>query len=246
MAYADCLARISQLDALIRSVDPRWATSGYSMIASSDTSLTGTSFSDVLESVSGTSSASSNVASAPLAFTSPLPGAQLTQAFGPTSETLEPPATVNGVTYAHYHNGIDLAAPLGTPVLAAASGTVTFAGTESDGAVIVKILHDDGYTTLYGHLDPSLQVTAGQEVSAGQVIGKVGVTGVTTGPHLHFGLYSSDGTAIDPSSYLAAKQLPAPPTLMGPSSSDPSTLAQVSGSAALARFDAVSSKIPYA
>jgi Peptidase family M23/Transglycosylase SLT domain len=261
MSYADCIARISQLDALLRSVDPTWATSGYSMVATAGQGLSSASpFSNVLESVSsGTASASDSASSAAsmavlapsassstVSFSSPLPGARLTQAFGPTTETLEPPATVNGVTYAHYHNGIDLAAPLGTPVLAAADGTVTFAGAESDGAVVVKIRHDDGYTSLYAHLDPSLQVTVGQRVAAGQTIGKVGVTGVTTGPHLHFGLYTSGGTAIDPSTWLSAGHLPDPATLLGPSASDPSTLTQVSGSTALARFDAVSSRIPYA
>ena len=253
MSYADCLARISQLDSMLRSYDPNWATSGNSMFGATQGLASGSPFSGVLESVSGSTAGTTGVASqavvqsaATTGFTSPLPGAQLTQAFGPTSETLEPPATVNGVTYAHYHDGIDLAAPIGSSVLAAAGGTVISAGKASDGAVIVKIRHDNGYTTLYGHLDPSLQVSVGQQVVAGQTIGKVGLTGVTTGPHLHFGLYTSGGTAVDPSSWLASGHLPGSATLLGPSSSDPSSLTEVSGAAALARFDAVSSRIPYA
>ena len=103
---------------------------------------------------------------------------------------MEPPATVDGVNYAHYHTGIDLAAKMGTPILAAADGTVTSAGRESDGAVIVKIRHDDGYMTLYGHLNPGLDVKVGDKVIRGQEIGTEGDTGKTTGPHLHFALYT--------------------------------------------------------
>jgi hypothetical protein len=254
MSYTDCVSRISQLDAWIRTLDPNWATSGNSMVAAGAESLVGySSFSGVLKGLTTTTasgSASANaLSSSTVSLNSPLPGATLTQAFGPTTETLEPSATVGGVTYAHYHNGIDLAAPLGTSVLAAASGTVIAAGTQSDGAVVVKIRHDDGYVSLYAHLDPSLQVAVGQQVVAGQTIGKVGMTGVTTGPHLHFGLYTSDGTAVDPSPYLAAGKLPdsaTPATLIGPSATDSSALTQVSGGAALARFDAASSRIPYA
>jgi hypothetical protein len=250
MSYADCVSRISQLDSLMRSVDPNWVSSGRSMLGTSQGLTSGSTFSNVLASVSGANGSGaalpSAMSSSTVRFTSPLPGAQLTQVFGPSSETLEPPATVNGVTYPHYHNGIDLAAPLGTPVIAAASGTVISAGTSSDGAVIVKIRHDDGYVSLYAHLDPSLQVSVGQQVVAGQTIGRVGLTGVTTGPHLHFGLYTSDGTAVDPSTWLAAGHLPDPATLLGPSPADPNTMAQVPGGVALARFDAVASRIPYA
>jgi murein DD-endopeptidase MepM/ murein hydrolase activator NlpD len=251
MSYTECVARISQLDGWIRGVDPSWASSGRSMFAASSEALVGASpFAGVMESLTGTS-ASGSTSTDPLSgstvlFTSPLPGATLTQAFGPSNETLEPPATVGGIAYAHYHNGIDLAAPLGTPVLAAASGTVVAAGPQSDGAVVVKIRHDDGYVSLYAHLDPSLQVAVGQHVAAGQTIGNVGMTGMTTGPHLHFGLYTSDGTAVDPSPYLAAGKLPDPATLLGPSASDPTSMSQLSGSAVLARFDAASSRIPYA
>jgi hypothetical protein len=266
VSYVDCLSRISTLDSLMRSMDPAWATSGYSMLGG-DTALTGTSFDGVLQSIDGGTaganamtaspafgiarytkpnvlrSSSSSLSSA--VFENPLPGSRETQAFGPSSETLEPSATVGGVTYAHYHNGIDLAAPLGTTVRAAGAGTVTYAGRQSDGAVVVKIRHPDGYTSLYAHLDPSLQVSAGDRVAAGQAIGQVGMTGNTTGPHLHFGLYTSGGTAIDPTTYLAAGRLPDPATLLAPSPTDPSLLTEQSGSDVLARFDAVSSQIPY-
>jgi hypothetical protein len=254
MSYADCISRISQLDSLIRGVDPNWATSGRSLVAT-EALISGSPFAGVLETISAKSASTGSTATAAgsvlasvasLAFTSPLPSGRLTQAFGPTDETLEPSATVNGVTYAHYHNGIDIGAPLGSSVYAAASGTVIMAGPQSDGAIVVKIQHDDGHVTLYGHLDPSLPVVVGQRVNGGQMIGKVGMTGVTTGPHLHFGLYTSGGTAVDPAPWLAAGHLPDPPTLMGPNPADPHAMAQVSGSVALARFDAASSRIPYA
>jgi hypothetical protein len=246
MSYTDCLSRISQLDSLISSVDPNWAQNGYSLLPTSSLALDGNSpFAGVLESVTGLATASQTAASSTTTFSSPLAKYTLTQSFGPTSETLEPSATVNGVTYAHYHNGIDMAAPLGTTVTAAASGTVTIAGKESDGAIIVKIKHDDGYSTLYGHLDPSLSVVVGQHVEAGQALGKIGLTGVTTGPHLHFGLYNSAGTAVDPAPYLSSGYLPDPATLMAPTGVD-GALTQASGSQVLARFDANASKIPYA
>lgn len=252
MSYSDCVSRISQLDSLIRGVDPSFATSGRSLVAT-DALFSTSPFSGVLETISAPSSGTQATAAAKvtpgiaaLAFTSPLPSGRITQAFGPTDETLEPPATVNGVTYAHYHNGIDIGAPLGSAVYAAASGKVIMAGRQSDGAVVVKIQHDDGHVTLYGHLDPSMMVSVGQRVNGGQVIGKVGMTGVTTGPHLHFGLYTSGGTAIDPSTWLAAGHLPDPPTLMGPKMDEYGAMTQQAASVSLARFDAASSRIPYA
>jgi hypothetical protein len=257
MSWTDCVSRISQLDSMIRSVDPYWSGSGNSLVSVAGQALSGNApFSGVLESVSSTAAPRSatvpfnvigrSISMPTVPFLSPLRGATLTQSFGASTETLEPSATVDGVTYDHYHNGIDLAAPLGTPVTAAAGGTVISAGPASDGAVIVKIRHDDGYVSLYAHLDPSLVVSAGQQVAAGQKIGQVGMTGVTTGPHLHFGLYTSGGSAVDPSPWLAAGHLPSAATLLGPMSGDPAALTQAPGSTILARFDAAASRIPYA
>lgn len=88
-----------------------------------------------------------------------------------------------------YHSGTDIAVPEGTPILAAADGTVTVANaTDSWGGsygYYVKIDHGDGLTTLYAHCS-SICVTVGQQVQAGQVIAYVGQTGRATGPHLHF------------------------------------------------------------
>jgi hypothetical protein len=181
-----------------------------------------------------------------LAFESPLPNGKVSQGFGPTNEALEPSKTVNGITYAHYHDGIDLAAPLGSPVRAAASGTVLFAGAQKDGCVVVKIQHEDGYVSLYGHLDPSLDVKVGQQVAEGETIGKVGLTGKTTGAHLHFGLYTTADKAIDPTSYLKTGFLPDPDYLLAPSASDHLAYAVESASEVLARFDRVASQIPFA
>ena len=260
MSYADCLARISQLDSLVRGYDPNFANSGFSMVAN-DALNGGSLFSGVLESVSASTAtatattATTTTTTAPAVigsaaaittFISPLPGATVSQPFGPTSVTLEPPATVNGVAYAHYHNGVDYAAPLGSNVYAAAGGTVVAAGKSSDGAIIVEVRHDNGYTTLYGHLDPNLNVKVGQQVTAGQVLGKVGLTGTTTGPHLHFGLYTSAGQAVDPSPWLTTGQAGTPDTLLTPSLTDPGQLVAMSGADVLARFDAAASRIPYA
>jgi len=124
----------------------------------------------------------------------------LTQPFGPTSFELEPSATYKGVSYAHFHAAIDLAAPLGTPVTAASDGVVAFVGHLPDGAMIVLVAHAGGYVSEYAHLDDTFAlppVRAGQAVKAGQVIGFIGLTGITTGAHLHFAVMK-DGAPIDP------------------------------------------------
>ena len=272
--YGSFVSRIAQLDSLMRGVDPNWqsTTSAGGPVGSAAQALnSGSPFAGVLAEVSSTSSTADTVENAAgayantiytgirvtggIGFGSPLPSGKLTQGFGPTSLAMEPAATVDGVHYAHYHPGIDLAARNGTPILAAANGTVTYAGRESDGAVVVKIRHDDGYVTLYGHLNPDLDVKVGDRVSRGQEIGTEGSTGNSTGPHLHFGLYSPSGTAVDPTQYLKSGRLPGstsqtsalPNSLASPSSiSDPGSTSWESSQSVLARFDAVASKIPYA
>jgi murein DD-endopeptidase MepM/ murein hydrolase activator NlpD len=134
----------------------------------------------------------------------------LTQAFGPTALELEPSADYEGVSYAHFHGGIDIAAPLGTAVTAASDGVVAFVGHLPDGAMIVLIAHSGGYVSEYAHLDDTFAlptVRAGQAVDAGQVIGFIGVTGITTGAHLHFAVLKG-GVAIDPLSMLSTAATP--------------------------------------
>jgi len=145
-----------------------------------------------------------------LKFHAPLSGV-VTQPFGPTQYSLEPPVTYQGVFYPHFHTGLDIAAPLDTPVGAAAAGRVILATSSRDeqGHLVgygnyIVIAHGDGFLTLYGHLD-KLLVTAGQMVKQGQVIGLCGSTGWSSGPHVHFEI-RKDGTFVDPAPYLA-KQL---------------------------------------
>jgi murein DD-endopeptidase MepM/ murein hydrolase activator NlpD len=106
----------------------------------------------------------------------------------------EPPLAwpLEGVLYGRYgvragrrHDGIDIAAPEGTPVLAAADGTVIYAGEQSGYGSIVILRHANGLVTLYAH-NSRLLVEDGDRVSRGQPIARVGQTGRTTGPHLHF------------------------------------------------------------
>ncbi len=89
------------------------------------------------------------------------------------------------------HYGIDYAASIGTKVSAAASGKVTFAGTKVGYGKVVEITHSNGLKTLYAHLS-SFSVRVGQNVKAGQYIAAVGNSGMSTGAHLHFGLYKNN------------------------------------------------------
>jgi murein DD-endopeptidase MepM/ murein hydrolase activator NlpD len=142
---------------------------------------------------------------APSTWSLPVRGA-ITQPFGPTTFPLEPARLYKGVYYAHFHDAVDFAARLGQPVLAAAQGRVTFVGHLSDGAMVVLIAHPGGFVSVYAHLDDTFArppVRIGDSVNAGQVIGFVGLTGITTGPHLHFAVLSG-GQPIDPLSLLAS------------------------------------------
>jgi len=96
------------------------------------------------------------------------------------------------------HLGIDYAARPGTPIMAAGSGTVIFAGYTRGYGKLTKIRHSDGYMTLYAHQRAFRKgIRRGKHVKKGQVIGYVGTTGLSTGPHLHFGLYKN-GHARNP------------------------------------------------
>ena len=100
------------------------------------------------------------------------------------------------------HLGIDYAASVGTPVKAAGNGKVMFAGEKSGYGNTVEINHDSSFKTLYGHLNGFAKgLRSGQSVKQGQVIAYVGNTGLSTGPHLHFGLYRNS-VAIDPASVV--------------------------------------------
>jgi Peptidase family M23/Transglycosylase SLT domain len=126
----------------------------------------------------------------------PLDG-PISQRFGPTDFELEPALWYRGGWYPHFHAGLDIAAREGTPVRAIAAGVITFAGEIADGAVVVEIQHAPGVTSAYAHLQPEPPVAVGDSVLAGQVIGFVGLTGVTTGAHLHLGI-AAGGEPIDP------------------------------------------------
>lgn len=103
--------------------------------------------------------------------------------------------------YQLMHNGVDLACPQGTPIYATRAGTVTTASYQAGGAgYYVSINHGDGFGSIYMHMTHYV-VSSGQSVSAGQLIGYVGSTGVSTGPHLHFGI-SYAGTYVNPLAYI--------------------------------------------
>lgn len=98
------------------------------------------------------------------------------------------------------HTGLDIPAPKGTPAVATDSGTVIFAGRKGTYGNTVMIQHDDGRVSLYAHND-KLLVSKGQKVQKGQVVSKIGTTGRSTGPHLHFEI-RVNGKHTNPSPYL--------------------------------------------
>jgi murein DD-endopeptidase MepM/ murein hydrolase activator NlpD len=100
-----------------------------------------------------------------------------------------------------FHSGIDITAPYGSKVRATADGVVVLAGWYGDYGKTVIIRHPSGYLTLYAHLS-QIDVKEGQRVKAGDVVGRVGSTGRSTGPHLHYEVIK-DNKPIDPSKFLA-------------------------------------------
>lgn len=115
----------------------------------------------------------------------------------PTSGTLTSPY---GWRWGRMHEGIDIAAPAGTPIVAAASGVVIHAGWMGGYGNLVVIDHGGGIATAYGH-QSSIAVGVGSQVSQGQLIGYVGSTGHSTGNHLHFEI-RINGSPVDPLGYL--------------------------------------------
>ncbi|MBE9047308.1 peptidoglycan DD-metalloendopeptidase family protein [Pleurocapsales cyanobacterium LEGE 10410] len=116
-----------------------------------------------------------------------------------------------GVLTSHYgwrwgrlHRGIDIAAPVGTPVLAAASGTVINAGWHSGYGNLIKLKHSDGSITLYAHNHRNL-VSHGQQVERGEQIAEMGSTGHSTGSHLHFEIHFEDEGAVNPLVLLGSR-----------------------------------------
>ena len=100
-----------------------------------------------------------------------------------------------------YHQGVDLSAPAGTPIYASRAGQVSAATYGSAAGYYVRINHMDGFSSIYMHMTHYV-VSAGQNVSQGQLIGYVGQTGVATGNHLHFGI-SYNGAYVNPCNYVA-------------------------------------------
>lgn len=99
-----------------------------------------------------------------------------------------------------YHKGVDLAGPQGTPIYASRSGVVTTATYSKSAGYYVSINHGDGFSSIYMHMT-NYVVKKGAAVSAGQLIGYMGSTGISTGPHLHFGI-TKDGTYVNPANYV--------------------------------------------
>jgi murein DD-endopeptidase MepM/ murein hydrolase activator NlpD len=133
----------------------------------------------------------------------PLNGARMSSRFGMRRHPI--------LGYNRMHRGVDFAAPTGTPVYAASDGVVESIRTERGFGKVIRLRHHNNVRTLYAHLSrfaPGLR--AGGRVRQGQTIGRVGSTGMSTGPHLHYELHVS-GRAVNP----ATSRLPAPPALAG-------------------------------
>ena len=127
----------------------------------------------------------------------PMAGGRVTQLFGPSDLLLEPPLG----PYKHFHTGVDIAAPFGTTVMAAAAGVIVAVGHSGVGyGNYVVIAHGGGIMTLYGHLLET-DVQVGNTVVRGQRLGLEGSTGWSTGPHVHFELRVND-SVVDPMPYL--------------------------------------------
>jgi uncharacterized protein YgiM (DUF1202 family) len=132
-------------------------------------------------------------------FIYPLANYVVTQGYGCTGLAVEPYDANLGC---NFHNGIDLAAPAYSPIMAADGGVVVAAGWCDCGlGYYVEIDHGNGFSTVYGHMAEQPYVSVGQTVNQGDVIGPVGSTGASTGPHVHF-MVKVNGSTVDPFGYL--------------------------------------------
>ena len=141
---------------------------------------------------SGSTAGSSETVSGSSAWLVPCSYTMLTSPFGNRQAPLAGAST--------YHQGVDLAAPRGTAVRASRAGIVTVAGYSSSAGNYVQVNHQDGFSSIYMHLD-TFCVSSGQVVSGGQQIGTVGTTGISKGYHLHFGI-AYQGAYVNPCAYV--------------------------------------------
>jgi murein DD-endopeptidase MepM/ murein hydrolase activator NlpD len=110
-----------------------------------------------------------------------------------------------GWRWGRMHQGIDIAADIGTPIHAAADGVIEFAGWNSGGyGNMVEIRHSDGSMTRYAHMN-AIHVQVGQQVDQGEQLGEMGSTGYSTGPHLHFEVHLPNQGTVNPIAYLPAQ-----------------------------------------
>lgn len=110
-----------------------------------------------------------------------------------------------GRRWGRMHRGIDIAAPVGTPVVASAPGVVVASGWNSGGyGNLVEIKHPGGGLTVYAH-NSRILAQAGQQVDQGQQIAEMGSTGRSTGPHVHFEVHIPGKGAVNPLFYLARR-----------------------------------------
>lgn len=191
--YADYQAsqKKKQVEAAQKAAQQKAAASSSQ---TSGSTSTGTSGSSQHSSTSGGSSSSGASASGSGSMMWPVPSCQLiTSPFGHRSS----PGGIGST----YHKGIDIGASYGSAIVAADSGTIIQAGDNGWGyGNLVMIDHGNGVITYYGHMS-SVAVSDGQTVAKGQIIGYVGSTGNSTGPHCHFEI-RVNGTAVDPSGYV--------------------------------------------
>ena len=128
-----------------------------------------------------------------ISFEFPLPGYSVNSRFGLRQLTYEP--------HARIHEGVDIAAPMGSSIHATADGTVSRTGLSSSYGHFVEVAHADGLTSFYAHMSRTAGLEPGAKVEAGEVLGYVGSTGHSTGPHLHFEIRDA-GKPLDPQAFM--------------------------------------------
>lgn len=157
-----------------------------------------------------------------------LPAEAATPVGGFCGGMMMPPAQLHEIArgFSRYHSGIDLMAPYGSPIRAAAAGTVIYAGWYFAYGKMVDIQHADGVITRYGHMSAFAPgIAPGTVVTAGEQIGQIGTTGRAHGAHVHFEVRIA-GHAVDPKPYLALApciNIPAPEPIEVAHAPDPTT-----------------------